>query len=296
MSRYDRNRNKKSNNTTFVIAILVSLLFGISGTYYVMENLKKLKEAEATASDKAQANKITVSEESREEQAVVEDRGLELIPPVVPEILLSNDDQSSAQKSGLPDLLDSDNPFRQAVIKIAPGLAQWLNTDQLIRKHVLIINDFAQGLRIAKHMNFLRLDEQFSVEQGKNGTLIAAKSFQRYDKLAQSIQAIGAKAAVALYQKFRPLMLQVFAEFSYPQDITLETIVKKAMAEILAAPAIEEQITLTRPSVYYKFADPKLEALSPVQKQMMRMGPVNTRIIQAKCREFLVELAKSGVN
>lgn len=90
-------------------------------------------------------------------------------------------------------------------------------------------------------------------------------------------------------------MLQVFAEFSYPQDITLESIVKKAAGEILATPAIEGQVALIRPSVYYKFADAKLEALNPVQKQMIRMGPENTRIIQAKCREFLVELAKSGV-
>jgi Protein of unknown function (DUF3014) len=102
-------------------------------------------------------------------------------------------------------------------------------------------------------------------------------------------------AAVAVYQKFRPLMLQVFAEFSYPQDIPLETIVKKAVAEILAAPVIEGQVTLNRPSDYYKFSDPNLEALNAVQKQMIRMGPANTRIIQNKCREFLVELAKSGV-
>jgi hypothetical protein len=96
---------------------------------------------------------------------------------------------------------------------------------------------------------------------------------------------------LAVYKKFRPLLLQVFAEFSYPAEHQLEDILVKAAAEILAAPVIEEPIALVRPSVRYKFADKKLEALSPVSKQMIRMGPENTRIIQNKVRLLVEELA-----
>jgi Protein of unknown function (DUF3014) len=295
MSRYDRNRNKKSNNTLFIIAILISLAVGISGTYYVLENYKQLKQAETIVSDKVSANEIATSEQFPEEQPLVEDSELELLNPTESEAVVSPDDQAPVLLSGLPDLLSSDDMVRQALIKIAPGLAPWLSTDQLIRKHILIVNDFAQGIRISKHMSFLRMAEPFSVEQSRNGLNISPKSYQRYDNIAQAFQAIDAKSAVGLYQKFRPLMLLVFAEFSYPKDITLEDIIKKAGGEILAAPAFEGQIALVRPSVFYKFADAKLETLNPVQKQMIRMGAVNTRIIQAKCREFLVELAKSDL-
>jgi hypothetical protein len=294
MSRYDRNRNKKSNNTIFILAILISLAVGVSGTYYVMENLKNLKEEETTVSDKVPAKEIAATEGYPDEQQSAADEQLEFLS-AEPEILASNDTQSSTQQSELPDLLSSDNYVRQALANISPGLAQWFKVDQLLRKSLLIVNDFAQGLHSSKHMSFLRLAEPFSVEQGANGTVIATKSYQRYDKLAQSIQTIDAKSAVALYQKLRPLLLQVFAEFSYPQDITLESIVNKAAGEILAAPAPDGQIALVRPSVHYKFADAKLEALSPVQKQIVRMGAANTRIIQAKCREFLVQLAKLGL-
>jgi hypothetical protein len=295
MSRYDRNRSKKSNKSTFIVAILISLLIGVSGTYYVLDNVKNLKESEAEtiASDEAVSNEVAVSEEFPDGQQSATDEQLEFLP-AESETLAGNDSQPANQQSGLPDLLSSDDALRQALINISPGLAQWLKADQLIRKYMLIANDFAQGLRISNHMNFLRFAEPFAVEQGENGLYIAPKSFQRYNKLAETIQAIDAKAAVTVYQKFRPLMLLVFAEFSYPREITLESIVKKAAAEILAAPALEGQVTLIRPSVYYKFADTKLEALNPIQKQMIRMGPGNTRIIQAKCREFLVELAKSG--
>jgi Protein of unknown function (DUF3014) len=295
MSRYDRNRSNKSTKTTFlIIAILLALPIGMGGSYYFMDDIRRATEIGATIPEETPANKTAVTEGYPDEQQAPADEQLEFLH-TEPKTIAGNDGQTSTQQSGSPDLLTSDDFVQQSLVKIAPGLAQWLNTDQLIRKYVLITNDFAQGLRITKHISFLRIEEPFSVEQDKNESFIASKSFQRYDKLAQTIQVIDAKAAVAVYQKLRPLMLQVFAEFSYPQDITLEEIVKKAMAEILATPAIDEQIALVRPSVHYKFADAKLEALSPVQKQMIRMGPTNTRIIQGKCREFLVALAQSGI-
>jgi Protein of unknown function (DUF3014) len=294
MSRYDRNRSKKSDHSSFIIAILISLLIGISGTDYVMENYKNLKALVAADSKSATSNEIAVSEKFPDEpQDALEDKSELLLDAPEPVVPVNN--ESESQKSGLPDLLSSDDALRRALKTLSPGLMQWLNTDQLIRRYVIIANDFSQGLRISKHVSFLRLVQPFAVEQGENGLQIAPKSYQRYDKLAQAINIIDAKAAVALYQNFRPLMLQVFAEFSYPKDITLESIVNKAASEILAAPAIEGQVVLVRPSLYYKFADPKLEALNPVQKQMIRMGAGNTRIIQNKCREFLVALGKSGV-
>jgi Protein of unknown function (DUF3014) len=294
MSRYDRNRNKKSNNTIFILAILISLLIGISGTYYVLENSKKLKQEVVADLDNAPAKENSNAQGVSEAEQVPVGSESGLLS-VTPETLPNNIDQATAQQADLPDLLSSDEFVRQAITNLAPGLSPWLNTDQLIRKYVLIVNDFAQSLRIAKHISFLRFDEPFSVEQGADGAIISAKSFQRYDKLALTIQSIDAKSAVALYQKLRPLMLQVFVEFSYPPDISLESTIKKAAGEILAAPVLEGQIPLVRPSVHYKFADAKLEGLSPVQKQMLRMGPANMRIIQAKCREFLVALAKSGL-
>jgi hypothetical protein len=38
--------------------------------------------------------------------------------------------------------------------------------------------------------------------------------------------------------------------------------------------------------VSYKYDDPKLEALTLAQKQLLRMGPRNVRLIQAKLREM----------
>jgi hypothetical protein len=192
MSRYDRNRNKKSNKTTFLVASLIATAIGMSGVYYFRDKFKNVIEVDATVSDETPSNESAVTEGYPDEQQSAADEQLEFLP-AEPESLASGG-QSSTQQSDLPDLLSSDDLVRKALVKISPGLAQWLKADQLIRKSVLITNDFAQGLRVTKHMSFLRLEEPFSVEQDKNGTFIAVKSFQRYDNLAQTIQVIDAKA------------------------------------------------------------------------------------------------------
>ena len=188
----------------------------------------------------------------------------------------------------LPDLDHSDALLREEMLGISPALAEWLNTDQLIRKYVVIANDFSQGLRIEKHLRFVKPDQPFAVDQENESLFIATKSYQRYDRLAAAINALDIQATLAVYEKFRPLLLRIFKEFSYPDEYRLEDIFTKSTAIILAAPVMNERIALVTHSIYYKFADQQLEALNPIHKQMLRMGPDNTRIIQNKLR-LLVE-------
>lgn len=188
----------------------------------------------------------------------------------------------------LPDLEHSDALLREEMAGISPALAEWLNADQLIRKYVVIANDFSQGLRLEKHLRFLKMEQPFAVDQDNESRFIATKSYRRYDRLAAAINGMDVQATLAVYKKFRPLLSQVFNEFSYPVEYSLEDILTKAAAVILAAPVMDGKIALVRHAIHYKFADPQLEASNPIHKQMLRMGPENTRIIQHKLR-LLVE-------
>ncbi|MGR9051246.1 MAG: DUF3014 domain-containing protein, partial [Gammaproteobacteria bacterium] len=187
----------------------------------------------------------------------------------------------------LPALEDSDTLFREKVTALSPELAPWLKSDHLIENGIVIINDFAEGQRLAKHMRTFKLQEAFVADSDEQGLYVPGDGYRRYDPFVAAIDAISIPEAVALYTTFKPLARQVFDRFDYPADYDVDDIVKKATAEILAAPVIESRINLIRTSVNYKFADPKLEALSPVQKQMLRMGPRNTRILQNKLRLLL---------
>ena len=191
----------------------------------------------------------------------------------------------------LPELAASDSAIRDAIMDVSPELAFWLISDGLIKNYVTIVNDFSQGLRISKHFRFIKLNQPFVAEQIGTDVFLDKLSYQRYDRLAQAVDAIDAPRMVAVYKKFRPLLLQVYADFSYPEDHPLETIFTKAAEQILTAPIIEEPIPLLASSIRYKFKDPQLEALNSVHKQMLRMGPENTRLIQNKLRTLLEEMA-----
>ncbi len=292
MGRYESSGGRKSAKSTLIVPILISFLIGAAGIWYVLENYR------------AKTQKQGLGKEMGEQAAVTGKFPVELRPGIGGEAASKNAVKPEpipevqqwpippVRQPVLPDLLSSDPVIRQAAMKLSPALAPWLATDQLVRKFFFIVNDFSQGQRVPSHMSFLRLQDPFAVQQDDNGLFIAPKNFQRYRLFTQAIAAIDARRAAILYRKYRPLFLQVYSELGYPKDITLESIITKGAGEIIAASVIEEPIRLIRPSVYYRFADPKMEALNPVQKQMLRMGAENTRVLQAKCREFLVELGK----
>ena len=49
-------------------------------------------------------------------------------------------------------------------------------------------------------------------------------------------------------------------------------------------------IALVQPNVMYRYADPALEALSPGQKTLIRMGPANEAVLKARLRELKAQL------
>jgi len=42
--------------------------------------------------------------------------------------------------------------------------------------------------------------------------------------------------------------------------------------------------------VAYEYADPRIQSLSSVQRQFLRMGPRNVKLVQAKLREIAPHL------
>lgn len=194
----------------------------------------------------------------------------------------------------LPELVKSDQPFSQDVLAISAQLQPSLFQNELIRKIIFSINDMAQGMRPpVKRLRELAFSSPFTVTKEGDKLYMSEASYHRYDELAQAVNSIDEQAAVALYQKYLPLFQQVFAEFSYPENYQVLDIIKSATAKILEAPFINKKIELIHPTVRYKFADPKLEKLSSLDKQMLRMGPENTRIIQDKLRKLAQALIAS---
>jgi len=196
----------------------------------------------------------------------------------------------------LPVLDKSDVWVRQSLLGLSPGLAPWLDSshlgqNQLIRNYLTIAVDFSKGERIGKHVRFLKPKAPFAVEHDRQGLFIAPANYQRYASWVAAINVLDVPASLALYQKIRPLLLQAFGEFNPPGNLTLEAMLIKSAKAVLTAPVIEKRLYIDKRLGYYRFADAKLESESALHKQLLRMGPENTRTLQSKLQQFADGLA-----
>ncbi|NGP52367.1 DUF3014 domain-containing protein [Thioalkalivibrio sp. XN8] len=191
----------------------------------------------------------------------------------------------------LPPLDESDPVARAALAEAAgPALVeQHLAQDEVVRKLVATVDNLTRdGLWIQARV-VPPLGGQFLAAGEEESLRIAEANYRRYDPLFALIEAVDVAALAAAYQRHYPLLQQAYEELGYPG----RQFHNRALAVIdhlLATPQVDGPVALVRPHVLYKFADPALEALSPGQKVLLRVGPENAAIARASLIQLRAEL------
>ena len=88
----------------------------------------------------------------------------------------------------------------------------------------------------------------------------------------------------AWYQTLKPRVQDAYRELGYP-DGDVDSALKRAIVLLLKTPVVDGRIDLRGPPPLYTFGDDRLELLAGSQRQLLRMGPRNERIVQEKLRE-----------
>jgi len=290
-SMSDSEKSKVWSNILIMCLVVVLLVLGLLA-------LLKDDEGVSAPSNGATEQVLFIPEVEPADDFGGEAQGDDFAPEVQDQELPDEAEDLLPEVEGaaLPELKDSDAEFKQDVLATSGSaqLKQGLFKEQIISKTIASVNDMSQGMRPpAKVLRELKLSKPFLVIPRGDKMYISPKSYQRYDQLAHAVNEIDNQAAIALYKKYLPLFDVVFKEFSYPQSYQVSDIFKAAVGKILQAPIITGRVEVIHPSVHYKFADPKLEKLSALDKQMLRMGPDNTRLIQKKLRELVQILIES---
>ncbi|HZO09240.1 MAG TPA: DUF3014 domain-containing protein, partial [Myxococcota bacterium] len=109
--------------------------------------------------------------------------------------------------------------------------------------------------------------------------------FKGYDVVADVVGSVDPSAAAAAYRTLAPLFDAAYAELGHPEG-GFSKAVDRAIAALTAVPVLRDDVELVPHAIGFRYADPKLEALSAAQKLFLRMGPRNVRIIQQKLREL----------
>ena len=190
----------------------------------------------------------------------------------------------------LPPLDDTDALVRLLVGRLSshPRVAAWLTTDQLIRNFTVTVINIASGETPVRHLRALRPNGKFSVDHEGAVLVIDPRSYRRYDDYADAVAALDAEGAARLYATLKPRIQDAASELGHPGDF--DPVLERAIVELLKTPVVEGRVDLASKSVAYEFADPRLQSLSAAQRQLLRMGPRNVRLIQAKLREIAPHL------
>jgi hypothetical protein len=183
----------------------------------------------------------------------------------------------------LPALDESDPAANEALVQaVGPALVEeYLVDADLVRKLVATTDNLTrEGLWI-KARAVPPLGGLFLVAEEDGSLVINPANYERYAPLFALVDAIDAEALADAYQRHYPLLQQAYEELGYPgrqfHNRALEVI-----DHLLATPRVSGPVALVRPHVLYLYADPALEALSPGQKILLRVGPANAEIARAK--------------
>ena len=121
-------------------------------------------------------------------------------------------------------------------------------------------------------------------ERGEQRFLSPA-NFTRYDALGDALAELDTDALARWFNRYEPLLQQALSELGNGER-NIRGLVLAGLDLMLAAPAPGGDIELVRPSVFYKFADPALEALPETQKLLIRMGPRNRELVLERVRKL----------
>ena len=164
-------------------------------------------------------------------------------------------------------------------------LSTLIVNESIIANMVATVVNTADG-KLPENVSMLTAPKnKFSVFTQGDNQFITPESFTRYNVYAQTFAAIETDSLLRLLNDYNDEITTQFAQITLPNsDFNLTLI--NAINELLDTPTVSLPIAVESDSVMYRFVNPQLEALSPAQKQLVRMGPDNMRLVKRKLREL----------
>lgn len=206
---------------------------------------------------------------------------IEPLPETPPEVASEFELQGE-----LPGISDSD-PTVRAHLQLLGGDTPvgWLEGEQTIRRIVVQVANIKDGNAIYQQSPLHRQGNLDLLPSEGDLYILDPESYSRYDAYADFLAGVQPDLLVAFYRYYEPLLDQAYSELGNPIGAFRGDLIT-AVEMILAAPVIDTEIELVLSGLSYEYRDPALEALPGIHKQLLRMGPYNTRKIQAALQAF----------
>ena len=191
----------------------------------------------------------------------------------------------------VPPLDETDDLVRKLVRALSshPHVAAWLATEGRIRNFTVVVTNIAEGKAPAALVRMLRPSSPFRVVERSGDLYLDPRTYERYAGLADAVASIDPAGSARLYATLKPRIEEAHRELGgldTPFDRTLE----RAIVLLLKTPVEDGPVPVEPRGIVYGFADEDLEDLTAAQKQLLRMGPRNARVVQRALRAIAVAL------
>lgn len=197
----------------------------------------------------------------------------------------------------LPALSESDGFVRELARALSgdPRLAAWLAAEELVRRFVGAVVAVADGQSPRGPLDVLAPKGGFAVVERRGRTLIDPASYARYDGVVDAFVSLEVAGCARLVRQLQPLLDAAYRELGF-SDAGFSVPLRRAFRTLLETPVPEGDVAVrraARPALLYEYADPRLEALAPAQKHLLRLGPRNAARLKGKLRELQDALGAS---
>ena len=192
----------------------------------------------------------------------------------------------------LPALDESDTEVQGGLTELVgpEAVTELLSPERIIRNVVVTLDNAAREKMALNQRPVKPTGGKFVVSGADETLAIAPANYSRYTPFVTVVNKLDASTLVGLYRGLQPLFQQAYEDLGNPNKL-FNTRLLEVIDHLLQTPDVTGPVRLVQPSVYYRYADPKLEALSSGQKLLLRMGPENAGIIKAKLRQIQAALS-----
>lgn len=191
----------------------------------------------------------------------------------------------------VPPLDRSDEVVRSLVraLSTQPAVLAWLATPNLIRNFTAAVGNIADGVTPRKLLTPLAPRRGFETVERDGVHYIDPRSYARYDTMADAVSSVDPAGAAKLYATLKPRLEEAYRDLG-PADPSIDHALERAIVQLLRTPIVDRPVAVVAKGIGWAYADEHLEGLTAAQKQLLRMGPRNGRIIQERLRAVAAAL------
>ncbi len=165
-------------------------------------------------------------------------------------------------------------------------LEVWLSSPDIVQRIAAAVRLIGDGKSPRPVLAFIELEGDFDASEDKSGRMtVTPASYARYDAMTKALTSMEPGYAAQAYRQLRPYFETIFSQVARPGE-RFDDAFGAAIKKMVAVKFPDAPIEVVPKGAGFAFADPQLEALTPVEKHILRMGPQNGKAVQSALESF----------